>query len=146
MPNGDFLSCMREVEEDLDSDDPVASRRAMRRLGTHIIRMHQQLDELVAAHTDENGNPYDVRAAYGTLNGVAQEMRDMRKLLWTAQVGVYIFGAMAPIVIGIGVYEFNVLRKADEETVKINMEQTVILERIQTQLDVWRINHKGVVP
>ena len=129
--NGDFLTCMSEVEEDLASEDPAATKRAMRKIGTHIVRMHQQLDEMIQAHTDENGQPYNIHAAYNTLEGISVEMKDMRKLLWTAQIGVYVFGAIAPIIIGIAVYEFNQLRKSDEETVRINMEQTIMLERIQ---------------
>lgn len=147
--NGDFLSCMREVEEELDSEDATAQKRAMRKIGTHIIRMHQQIEEIVQSHTDENGKLYDMKGVYGTLQAIVEEMKDMRKLLWTAQIGVYLFGALAPIVIGVAIYQFNLMRRADEVASEINLQQTIALERVQTiqqslmqQLSELR-NHKG---
>ena len=114
--NGDFLGCMREVEEGLDSDDPPAFKRAVRKLSTHIMRMHQQIEELVISHTAPNGTPYDVKEAYERLEGLAEEMKSMRKLMWTAQIGVYILGTLAPVILALTVYAFNEVRKQVEFT------------------------------
>ena len=131
--NGDFLSCMREVEEGLDSEEPPAFRKAVRKLGTHIIRMHQKIEELVDSHTDETtGRPYDVHKAYAKLDGIEKEVASMRRLLWTAQIGVYIVGTLAPIILALTVYAFNEVRKQVEQATMVNLEQTIMLERVQT--------------
>lgn len=38
----DFLTCIRECEADLDSSDPAATKRLMRKIGLHLIRVHTE--------------------------------------------------------------------------------------------------------
>ena len=71
--DGEFLRCIREVEEDMDEGTANGQRRSWRKLGIHLMRLHREIADLRAAihkmieeHTVD-GEPIDIKSSYRML-------------------------------------------------------------------------------
>ena len=136
MDDGTYLSCKHDIDEDLGSDDPVRHRRAIARMGTHILTIERKLDDMIEDHTDPaTGRPMDVQASYKSLQELIVESRKTRR------TAAYIAGVMS--VIGVfGGFIFLQLNSEIVESRKVNIEQTAALERVAaTQAQVVQRLH-----
>jgi hypothetical protein len=64
---------MQEVEADFESEDPARRRAAMRKLGVHIMRMHQDMQNMIGRHTVD-GKEVDVQRGYERLERMERAM------------------------------------------------------------------------
>ena len=129
----------------MDAGTPEGNRRTWRKLGVHLVRMHQDISEvrgailrMIEEHT-VNGKPIDIKASYQMLTALVEQgvVRDKKDEKWQRQLaigqaGVWIFGALAPVTIAVCAYLFIETREQVKENAVVNIEQSKMLERIQT--------------